>query len=293
MINFIKFPDAICFSAGSAKGFTYIGILIYLSQARLVFKYYTGTSIGALFALLALLELDSQQVFDLLEEHDSEPIVPSVKRILNGHSSLLESTSVRRIVTSALEIKGLDSRCTLLELKKRFPGKFYQVYAVEVFTGLQKRFNHVTSPSARVVDAICASMALPILFEPVLVEGVYYFDGGLDPKLYLPVQYSPGRLVLGISFTAPTAPAGPEEPASFAGPTLDLGTIVTRMFDCVVPKVPKLSEFSSHELLISVQVPKELENVLTVQRVDWHAAARAGLDAIETGMRQNFFLSKS
>jgi len=56
-------------------------------------------------------------------------------------------------------------------------GRKLRIGAVACATGLWKEWTE--ADSALVVDAVMASAAIPYVFEPQLVDGVAYFDGGV------------------------------------------------------------------------------------------------------------------
>jgi NTE family protein len=54
-----------------------------------------------------------------------------------------------------------------------------RVYATRLTDGVLVEFSRRATPGVRVVDALRASMALPLYFTPVVIDGVAYVDGGL------------------------------------------------------------------------------------------------------------------
>jgi predicted acylesterase/phospholipase RssA len=54
-----------------------------------------------------------------------------------------------------------------------------RVYACRFDNGVSTEFSARATPSVSIVDAVMASMALPLYFRPVIIDGVYYVDGGV------------------------------------------------------------------------------------------------------------------
>src|SRR5215207_1057231 len=60
----------------------------------------------------------------------------------------------------------------------RWPGAPTWITAVELDGGRRVVFGRPGAPSASVADAVAASCAIPGYFEPVMIDGVRYVDGG-------------------------------------------------------------------------------------------------------------------
>jgi len=88
-----------------------------------------------------------------------------------------------------------------VELKYRFPfngnpypslsfkqhyeatGKDLRVVSTDVLTGMAVEFSHIDTPDVCVIQAVCASSAFPVFFEPTELNGYYLVDGGLSCNL--------------------------------------------------------------------------------------------------------------
>ena len=73
--------------------------------------------------------------------------------------------------------KDLELSITLREFHE-ITKKSIFLYAVELKTFELMEFSHMTHPDMKVLDAVHASSALPILFKPMEYEGKMYTDGG-------------------------------------------------------------------------------------------------------------------
>jgi len=76
--------------------------------------------------------------------------------------------------------KSVDCDCniTLQQLYERTNIKFYS-YTSCLDDFDSKILSYNTFPDMRVIEAIYASISIPCLFEPLLYQNKYYFDGGL------------------------------------------------------------------------------------------------------------------
>lgn len=74
--------------------------------------------------------------------------------------------------------KDIDLGVTLKEFHEVFKKSLY-LYAVNVATFELTEFSHLTHPDMPLLDAVRASSALPMLFQPVEYAGNLYTDGGI------------------------------------------------------------------------------------------------------------------
>ncbi|WP_432413930.1 patatin-like phospholipase family protein [Pantoea allii] len=62
-------------------------------------------------------------------------------------------------------------------------GKDLRIVSTDVLTGRAIEFSHIDTPNICVIQAICASCAFPVFFEPTELNGYYLVDGGLSCNL--------------------------------------------------------------------------------------------------------------
>lgn len=74
--------------------------------------------------------------------------------------------------------KDVDLGITLKEFHEIFKKSLY-LYAVNIVTFELTEFSHLTHPDMPLLDAVRASSALPMLFQPVEYAGNLYTDGGI------------------------------------------------------------------------------------------------------------------
>jgi hypothetical protein len=91
------------------------------------------------------------------------------------NESLLQGNTFREIIIS---ISGLKESTTFLELYQ-LTGKLFTTCAFNVSQIKLEYFNKNITPEIKVIDAIMASSALPVLFPAYNINGDYYYDGGI------------------------------------------------------------------------------------------------------------------
>ena len=182
-------------SGGGLMGIVYIGILRYIYQERLdvSIKHVAGTSMGAYFAALfamgvaiADIEDDFKNVSRNIESFD-------IASILNLHSTLGISGG-DFLVT---HLKKYIGRMTFLDMTKK-TGKNLVICATHAASMTPTYFSIDTTPHVCVIDAVKASMAVPLLVAPVKIGEDYYLDGGIthNSPLHLFPSHIPKNNIL-------------------------------------------------------------------------------------------------
>lgn len=172
---------------GGAKGIAHIGVLEALDQANIPIDLIIGCSVGA---LIGALYADGHQPSHILERAiDIAPRRPGYK--VFGLPSPISGVTGRGFfkvqnMGKILE-KEITSR-TFEELKTPL-----KVVVTDIHQGAL-----VTLDKGALVPSVCASAAMPIVFQPVNIDGKEYVDGGL--LVELPLEVVPqvkGRLLIG------------------------------------------------------------------------------------------------
>jgi predicted acylesterase/phospholipase RssA len=175
----------IVFSGASTKIFLFIGFLKYIkeyySSILDQLTHYCGTSSGALIACGLVLGFSIEEMEELLIKLDFSQF-----KDINSDGIL-----------SFFDNYGLDNCCQFEKLfrimiKKKTNNEnitFHELYLLTsktltiVATNLNRKqttyFSHKNTPYVKVVDAIIASISLPILYYPKKIDNELYLDGGI------------------------------------------------------------------------------------------------------------------
>jgi NTE family protein len=182
-------------SGGGAHGLAHIGVLRYLEDKDIPIDYITGTSMGAVIGGLYAMGYDSHKIEgiaravdwdDVLSNHlKLNEVAPSEKDVHNrfalnfivkdGEIKLPQGfintqkldLLISRLYSTADDIEDFD------DLKIPF-----RCMAVDLESGDIKTFDR-----GNLSQAIRASMAIPSVFPPTIVDGQFYVDGGLIRNL--------------------------------------------------------------------------------------------------------------
>ncbi len=147
--------------AGAARGWSHIGVMLELGDHGIHPDVIAGTSIGAVAGgCYAAGKLENLEAF---ARGLTKKTVFGMMDVSFSGVGLLGGARLKRRLHQALEGRRLEG------LDKKFAA-----VATEVGTG-----HEIWLTKGDAVEAICASYALPGIFEPVRINGRWLFDGAL------------------------------------------------------------------------------------------------------------------
>lgn len=146
-------------SGGGAKGFAHLGVFKLLEECGLKPDIIVGTSVGALMGTLFADGYSADELKELFTGREFSEFA----QLQLPKSGLFDSKRFRYFLKRHLRAK------TFEELK---------IPMIVVATDLDNGESHEFS-SGPIVEAVTASCSIPIIFSPVVINGVHYVDGGL------------------------------------------------------------------------------------------------------------------
>lgn len=182
-------------SGGGAKGIAHIGVIKRLEEAGVRIDYITGTSMGSLVGALYAIGYSSDQLTTLAKssnwnqlftEKPSRLFISNYERTFDNRTIASFPISERGLdlpfgIISGQNIYSFLSKYTWpvhgTQSFYNFPIPFATV-ATELSTGEAKTFT-----SGYLPDAIRASISIPSLMRPHMINGTAYIDGGLSNNL--------------------------------------------------------------------------------------------------------------
>ncbi|HQK70989.1 MAG: patatin-like phospholipase family protein [Bacteroidales bacterium] len=183
--NKFLYKTGLVLSGGGARGFAHVGVLKALNEAGIFPDAVAGTSAGAIAGVLYCDGYTPDEIMNIMRSRSwLEYMRPSVSK-----TGLLSISGVQKILKEHLRAKTFD------ELKI----KLY-VTATDFNNGKAVYFE-----KGDLVKTVIASASIPVIFKPVIIEGITYFDGGVLDNL--PIQPLEGkcRVIIG-SYVNPTGP---------------------------------------------------------------------------------------
>jgi len=183
---------------GGGRGLSHLGVLDVLEEHHLKPDAIVGSSIGALFGAMYAMNPDAKAVIQhacsiLHSEEFSKLTLPELENSDSEDQSWLSrlSTAAKQtlLYTKAATERSLADTDTLVDIAFAFCGgeSFTEakiplyVTAVEFPGGDCHLFS--ASSDVKLPCAVAASMAIPGVFEPLVINGDKYVDGGVASDL--------------------------------------------------------------------------------------------------------------
>ena len=237
-------------SGGGAKGAAHIGALKYIEEAGIPIDYIAGTSMGAIVGGLYAIGYSPDEMLDIISGVDWNRLISNqVDRKQISYERKSESRCQSLTIPFAIgtEKEQLQSR----SFKNSLPtGIVSGDNLVNLFNSLSVGYSdsvdfkdfpvpflcvatNVMSGKADILDkgefskSIRASMAIPIVFDPVTIDNTLYTDGGLINNFPAEQCRAMGAdYVIGVSM-AGGLESDPKKLASFFNQVKQLKMIIT------------------------------------------------------------------
>jgi predicted acylesterase/phospholipase RssA len=181
------FTHLVC-SGSALRSLCLLGILryIYFNKMDNYIKNVAGTSMGSFFCLAFALKIPIDELELMIKKLIKKPEIISISssKILNLFTDLgfnepiLYLSGIREYIKLKYDIEDL----TFIELSKLSGVNLY-VSTTKINTGENYIFNVNDTPNVSVLDAVAASMCIPVISIPVKINNNYYVDGCLSNNL--------------------------------------------------------------------------------------------------------------
>jgi len=213
-------PRWLLFAGGGMRGVAYAGALERLESAGALrcVRGVAGVSIGALVAFLYAVGYSVAEVrriaFDLdfgtLQHVDEETVFT-----VSENYGIDDGAGVRAWLEGLLRRRGLVGGTRFRDLKTLgFPE--LRVYACRLRDAATVEFSARRTPAIPIVDALMASIAVPLYFVPVRIGRDVYVDGGVTDNYPLALfSAAERRSVLGFVFKKDLEAYAPQATDSF------------------------------------------------------------------------------
>lgn len=214
-------------SGGGAKGIAHVGVLQAFEDNDIPIDYITGTSMGSIIGGLYASGYSPKEMLDLILSRgfsywSTGKIDPNLVYYFN-----------RRPVTPAMLTMPIGPKSPAADSVPQsvISGQPMSFAFVELFSGVTARcdgdFNKLLVPyrcvasdpaakhkhvfrSGRLGDAIRASMSFPIVFQPIEIDSVLYYDGGIYDNFPVDVMRAEFAPSIMIGVDVSTEAIGPQ-----------------------------------------------------------------------------------
>jgi predicted acylesterase/phospholipase RssA len=169
-------------AGGGPIGFVEYGALKYLTTTNIInynnIESIYAVSIGAFIGFIYILNLDWLWVDDFLIKRPWNKLVSFSYTNLLYEKGIITRTAVVNALEPLFLTKNIPLTITLLEFYNLTKIEF-NIYACNFTSLQQKKFNHITTPNIMLVDALYVSLAIPLIFAPLIIDDCFYLDGAI------------------------------------------------------------------------------------------------------------------
>lgn len=166
-------------SGGSAFGLAHIGVIKFLEENNLIPNEIIGTSIGAIIGAIYSIGYSSTEIENILDELNLIKLIDYGF----GKPSFIKSQKLKSFYLKYFENKKLND--VNIPLK---------IVATHLSTGNIEIFDKLNN--IKIIDAVMASSALPVIFPPVVIKSQEYVDGYISSNL--PVEFAISKNILAV-----------------------------------------------------------------------------------------------
>ncbi|NCC98931.1 MAG: hypothetical protein EOL95_04390 [Bacteroidia bacterium] len=153
----------ICLSGGGAIGFAHLGVLQALEENNIKPQYVSGSSMGALIGTLYAAGYSPSEIMVLVEQK--------------------QMYKITNFVSTPKSRKGLSSMKNVQKIMLKYiPHNNFEMLHKKLYlcvANLTTGRYEIISSGKQLSEYVCASAAIPIVFEPQEINGNQYADGGL------------------------------------------------------------------------------------------------------------------
>ena len=192
-------------SSAGPNGLIQLG-LVFQALQRNIFsvqdlKSIHGTSCGSIIAVLLSLNIPIQELVEyVITRKWNKWLKPNLEYFMT-QKGCVSIECIEEVIAPFFHAYDISLSMTMKELYEHNKIDLH-IYTTAVTHLVSVDINHITFPDLPVIQAICMSSSVPILFTPVHYQNEYYIDGGLlthcpfiseNPEtiLYILIDYKP------------------------------------------------------------------------------------------------------
>ncbi len=160
---------------GGYSGVIFIGSLEYIHENKLLdLKNFYGCSIGSLIGCLYISGNTPKNILSKFLELDLTDIVKYNFNNFISKNFIVNDSLLHNLI--GLLWDSINENITIKEFCDIYNVNV-NIYATNISKNKYTNFNNVDYPEVKLKDALKASMTIPFLFKPVVINGDTYIDG--------------------------------------------------------------------------------------------------------------------
>jgi NTE family protein len=248
-MNDNKHKLGLALSGGGSKGFAHIGVFKLLEECGIKPDIIAGTSAGALMGVLFADGYSAGEIKELFTGREFSEFA----ELQIPKAGLFDSKRFRYFLKRHLRAKNFED---------------LQIPMVVMATDLDNGESHEfrTGP---IVEAVTASCSVPIIFNPVVIKGIHYVDGGLFHNFPVSIIRNECDKIIGVN-VSPMVPQKYKQTLVHIAERsyhymFRANTMEDRMMCDVLIEAEEFGQFKTFDL----------ENVDLISGVGYAAAVRA------------------
>lgn len=187
-IEKMKLPHVthLTLGGGGLCGLAYLGCIRFMDMENMLnnIRHISGTSIGAFFGCALALNMSYIEIESAIRDFISKPLFFDATKLLSLVSTLGVDDGDFLIdpLKKYVQNKYGTNDITFLDLTKA-TGKYFVVCATCVETMKPTYFSVETTPTVGILEAVQASMSVPLFVRPKKIGDAYYCDGAVTDNI--------------------------------------------------------------------------------------------------------------
>lgn len=166
-------------SGGGAKGFAHIGVFKRIEECALRPDLIAGTSVGALMGSFFADGYTADEIRELFMGREFTDFA----QLQIPRTGVFDYSRFTHFLRRHLRSKNIEDLPIPMV-----------IVATDLDKGVSKEFR-----SGPLVEAVTASCCIPVIFSPVLIDGVHYVDGGLFRNFPVSVIREECERIIGVN----------------------------------------------------------------------------------------------
>tara|TARA_B100000085_G_C18540875_1_gene511862 strand:- start:747 stop:1517 length:771 start_codon:yes stop_codon:yes gene_type:complete len=160
---------------GGYSGVMFIGALEYIHENKLLdLKNFYGCSIGSLIGCLYISGHNPKNMLSKFLELEMAQIVKYDFNNLQSENHIIDSSLLETLIGFLWE--NIPEEITIKNFSDKF-GVNINIYSTNITKNSYVNLSNINYPDVKLKDALMASMCIPFLFKPVIINGETYVDG--------------------------------------------------------------------------------------------------------------------
>jgi predicted patatin/cPLA2 family phospholipase len=192
--------NCLCFSGGGVSGFSFISAIERLIENK-IFKLedidrFVGTSAGAIISFFLNIGIELSEIKDFIYKFNFSKLIGEINCItLLEDFGINNGERIKLIFIKFLQLKFNKTDITFEELYNITKKKLI-IIGTNLSEYKEAVFSVDTTPNFSVITALRISLSIPVIFTPIVIDGITYVDGAIINNF--PINHCPVNNTFGF-----------------------------------------------------------------------------------------------